>query len=263
MVILGTGLSASPLDRRAGGYEEPQVRLYAQADFRGPALVFYPGETVEDLADCRFPDGSRANDRVRSIEVLGGATLVVYEDRDFRGRALRTSTDVRNLATRYWPESGLHWANRISSFAVADEVTGHGRRERPTVRVSPLQAEREVRVAYRVVLDREVDDAGLRFYRRLMTDHGWTSGMVEQALRESEEYRSVIVDRGVRRAYREVLGREADPAGLRHYRNQILDHGWDGERVAADLRRSAEYRERLTPQSGGRERLAGLQPHDR
>jgi hypothetical protein len=54
---------------------------------------------------------------------------------------------------------------------------------------------------------------------------------------------SAEVDRIVRRAYQDVLGREPDPAGLREYRLRLLDDGWSEADVREALRRSPEFRQ--------------------
>ena len=50
----------------------------------------------------------------------------------------------------------------------------------------------------------------------------------------------------VRRAYRDVLGREPDAEGLQYYRNRIVDGGWSEAQVRQDLRRSNEYKTRTS-----------------
>ena len=54
------------------------------------------------------------------------------------------------------------------------------------------------------------------------------------------------VDRIVRRAYQDLLGREPDEAGLRQYRGRMLDDDWDEDQVRNSIRQSPEYRERTT-----------------
>jgi hypothetical protein len=54
------------------------------------------------------------------------------------------------------------------------------------------------------------------------------------------------VDRMIRRAYQDMLGREPDQAGLREYRRQVIDEGWGEAEVREAIRRSPEYRERNT-----------------
>lgn len=238
-MLFGQGWDRGRDGGRGGLREEAAVILYSQPNFRGQALKFYPGDEVENLADMRFADGSRVNDRVMSVEITGSASVVLHEDSRFRGAALRTTSDLRDLGVRYLPDSPNHWGNRISSLRVEDD--GRGR----PVRLTAEQAERAVRAAYRSVLDRDADAEGRRFYSRLMLDQGWTGEMVEDALRKSDEYRGQRVDRFVHEAYQDVLRRDADPTGLRHYRGLILDHGWTVERIKNDLRGSREYRERI------------------
>ena len=46
----------------------------------------------------------------------------------------------------------------------------------------------------------------------------------------------------VRRAYRDVLGREPDAQGMQYYRGRIVDDGWSEAQVRRELRRSNEYK---------------------
>lgn len=52
------------------------------------------------------------------------------------------------------------------------------------------------------------------------------------------------VDGIIRRAYEDMLGRQADAAGLRLYRSRMIDDGWSERQVRDALRDSPEYRER-------------------
>jgi len=49
------------------------------------------------------------------------------------------------------------------------------------------------------------------------------------------------VDRMIRRAYQELLGREPDPQGFVLYRNHMLNDGWSEDRVREALRTSPEF----------------------
>jgi hypothetical protein len=77
-----------------------------------------------------------------------------------------------------------------------------------------------------------------------MIDQGWTEEMVRDHVRRSDEFRRESVDKIIRRAYLDVLGREVDPSGLNQYRKVIIDKGWTEGDVKDDLRRSAEYKNR-------------------
>ena len=103
-----------------------------------------------------------------------------------------------------------------------------------------------IRSAYRDILGREPDADGLRNYRQRMVREGWTEQDVRESLRESAEYasrRNESVDGIVRRAYLDVLKREPDPEGLAHYRQRVLDEGWEYHDVRRALARSPERRE--------------------
>jgi hypothetical protein len=224
--------------RFAPGWEEAAVIVYARPDFRGSSLVFYPGEEVPNLGNLRFPDGSRVNQNIISVQVLGRASVLFYEGTRYRGHVLRAVTDIRNLTHRFLPDSPNHWGHRISSLRVERDT----RAIRGGESLSPARAEALIHASYRRLFERNADNDGLRHYSRLMLDQGWTIDMIEDSLRESEEYRSSRIDRFIHDAYQEVLRREADPSGLAHYRRLIVERGWDLERVKRDLRRSDEFR---------------------
>ncbi len=65
--------------------------------------------------------------------------------------------------------------------------------------------------------------------------------------RESVGWRSDSRDRAsdiVRRAYRDILGREPDPSGMSEYRRRVLRDNWSENDVRRALRDSDEYRRR-------------------
>jgi hypothetical protein len=110
---------------------------------------------------------------------------------------------------------------------------------------TPWQAEQVVRQAYLDVLGREPDRSGLRQYADAVLNRGWSEEDVRQSLRSSPEYE----ERGraaamVRRAYRDVLGRDPDPAGMREYTARVLRDGWTERDLERALRSSDEYRRR-------------------
>ena len=49
-------------------------------------------------------------------------------------------------------------------------------------------------------------------------------------------------ERIITRAYEDILGRQPDRDGMRHYRSRMIDDRWDEARVRASLRESDEYR---------------------
>jgi ParB-like chromosome segregation protein Spo0J len=107
----------------------------------------------------------------------------------------------------------------------------------------PRRIDSIIERAYREVLEREPDANGREHYRRLLAQ-GWSEELVRAELRKSVEYRVNLPDSKTMRAYREVLGRDADPRGIESYRKKLVDRGWTEQDVEADLRKSSEFRQR-------------------
>jgi hypothetical protein len=121
-------------------------------------------------------------------------------------------------------------------------------------------AERIVRQAYLDILGREPDRSGLRQYTDAIVNRGWSEGEVRRSLRESPEYRerarhgyyrsgseygygyNARAELIVRRAYRDALGREPDPSGMREYTRRVVRDGWTERDVERAIRASYEYR---------------------
>ena len=218
---------------------EPRIILYEHADYRGASLVLHPGDRIENFSGQRFADGTNLNDSVSSIRVEGGAELTVYENAGFRGAVMRLTENVRDLSGRLLSDNPRdNWNDRISSLKVEDR----GQHRRPAPR--QVDCDVVIRRAYQDLFGREPDAGGLRNYRGLMIDQGWTEQMVRDHLRHSDEFRRDGVDKIIRRAYLDVLGREADPSGLNQYRKAIIDKGWTEGDVRDDLRRSEEFKNR-------------------
>lgn len=97
--------------------------------------------------------------------------------------------------------------------------------------------------AFRELLERAPDPEGREHYRRLIRQ-GYTDERVRAAIRQSQEYRVDLPDNKTRRAYQNVLGREADQSGLESYRKKLVDRGWTEKDVESDLRRSPEFHNR-------------------
>ena len=224
----------------------PRVILYEHPNFQGGAIVLHPGEEVENLARWDFDNGRRANDRISSIRVEGGAEVTVYTDSRFRGEALRVNDDIRDLGRG--DRRGPRFDDMISSVRVRfDRDPGpDAGRPRPDRPLPPpvVDYEKAIRRAYQDVLERNPDEAGLRYYRSMMIERGWSEQQVRDHLRRSDEYRGPYMTKRLNRVYREILGRDVDPRGFDHYRNKIIEHGWSDDDIRRDLRNSAEYRNR-------------------
>jgi hypothetical protein len=220
-------------DREPDNRRGPRVTVYQDADYRGESRVLYPGDSLENLSSATFEGGGRLNDRISSIRVEGGAEIYVHADPGFRGAVMRLTEDARNLTGRLLPGSvSTSWNDRISSLRV--EV-----RKRDERREDPAAI---VKRAYLDLLAREPDEAGLRDYRSLIIDQGWTEAMVRENIRRGDEFRREGADRIIRRAYLDVLGREADPSGLNHFRRNLLEKSWTEGDVRDALRNSDEFR---------------------
>ena len=99
-----------------------------------------------------------------------------------------------------------------------------------------------IRKAYRDVLGRAPDPSGLQTYTRAIRNRGWNEARVRADLRRSPEYREVRARRIVTQAYRDILKREPDPAGLSFYSQRVARGKWNDQRVRRALMNSPEYR---------------------
>lgn len=233
-------------ERLRGG---PRVILYENAGYRGDSITLYGSEGFENLDRVTFEGGRRANDRVSSIRVEGGAVLLAYEHSDFRGQVIRVTESIPNLADRRMPDTSGVWNDRISSLRV--ETGGRGRgdgrgNDRGGGR-DRVDYEKVIGRAYEDVLLRAPDPDGLRYFRSLMIDQGWTEQMVRAHIRKSDEFRGPVINKLIERAYQDLLGRAPDPSGLGHFRSRLLDHGLTEQGMRDEIRRSPEFRERNQP----------------
>ena len=219
--------------------------FYQNPNYGGSSFCVRAGETLESM-----PRGM--NDRVSSIRTFGGSAVTVYQDVSFGGPSERFDGDVPDLRQ-------TDWNDRVSSIRVQADTYGNrgGYYNR-----SARNATQIVRRAYRDVLGREPDAEGLRYYRSQIIDEGWTEAQVRSDMRRSDEYKTRSSDETsasgttraraesiVRRAYRDVLGREPDAEGLRYYRSQIIDEGWTEAQVRRDMRRSDEFKVRTSDET--------------
>ena len=147
-----------------------------------------------------------------------------------------------DIIDKGWTEQDVREALRRSP-----EYTGARRND---------SADRIIRRAYQDILGREPDAAGLDTYRRNIIERGWDEHDVRQALSRSPErrqtrgavpYRGAVIGDAeasdiVRRAYRSVLNREPDAAGMNDYKARILRDHWTEQQVVDALRHSPEYR---------------------
>jgi hypothetical protein len=251
-LFLGLGslllVSAALADHRDddGRRDRARVIVYQHAGFSGDALVLYPGESIDNMSGRTFENGAKLNDSISSIRVEGGAEVYVYENSRYRGEALRLTENARDLSGR--PVSGsvsVSWNDRISSLKV-ERPRGRDRDREPDRPGDKPRGDPEkiIRGTFTAILGREPTAGELRDFRNRMLDQGWTERMLRDHLRSEAHYRNEAAELIVRRAYREVLGREVDPSGLKQYSWAVREKGWTESDVRDDLRKSAEYRNR-------------------
>jgi hypothetical protein len=106
-----------------------------------------------------------------------------------------------------------------------------------------VNADAAITAAYREVLGRDPDANGLAHYRAKWRD-GWTQGQIRDDLRRSGEGRDGYIRNVITRAYREVLGREPDPAGFATYERAMRERGYTEKDVRAALMSGDEYRQK-------------------
>jgi hypothetical protein len=228
-------------NRHAGG----RIILYEKVGFRGDSLVIYPGDRIENFSEQTFENGTRLHRAVSSIRVEGDVEIVAYEKAGFKGDALRVIESTRDLTGRPFLGSVAQtWNDRIASLRVErtrgrdrDREPGHGR-----PRVDPEKVVKDTFTGY---LGREPRPDEARDFRSRIADQGWTAQMLAEHLRNDAHYRTEAAEAIVRRAYRDVLERDVDPAGLKQYTAVVLRRGWTESDVRDDLRKSAEYRKKV------------------
>jgi hypothetical protein len=106
-----------------------------------------------------------------------------------------------------------------------------------------VNADEAIRRAYQEVLGREPDASGLAHYRSKWRD-GWTQGQIRDDLRRSHEGREGNIRNAITRAYRDILGREPDPAGYANYERLMRERGYTERDVRAALMSGDEYRQK-------------------
>jgi hypothetical protein len=106
-----------------------------------------------------------------------------------------------------------------------------------------VNADEAIHRAYQEVLGREPDAKGLAHYRAKWRD-GWTQGQIRDDLRRSAEGRNNAIHAAIVRAYRDLLGREPDPAGFATYERLMRERGYSELDVRRAIMAGDEYRQR-------------------
>lgn len=109
---------------------------------------------------------------------------------------------------------------------------------------------------YREILHRPVDLEGLRYYSLLLQEEKITVDEIREALKNSEEFKTQLLPDEIKTLdelsenskkivndlYFEILGREADPQGLRHFGSLIEIGKMTTEELRQALLNSTEYK---------------------
>lgn len=238
-----------------------RVTFYSEPNFKGHAVTVEAGANVPNLATLQREGAGGWAQAISSVQVEGTARAVLYSATGFQGDRMEVARSIADLYDARRSGGGT-WDRAVASVTVIGPsrvvvepaptyrpsppppTTVVVVQEPPPVmvrRISAYEAEAMVRRAYREVLARSVDPEGLRLYRERILREGWTEAQLIAHLQRSDEARSVSADAAITRMYREVLGRDPDPAGLNHYRQRWRD-GWTQGQIRDDLRRSAENR---------------------
>ncbi len=212
------------------------VVFFSEPNYRGDSFTVEAGAGIENLSRL---DGSRGswNDRISSFRIEGVATVEAFTDANFRGERLETASSLGDLVAERRRAPGSNWDHAISSLRV---VPTRGQVFNPEPHFDARTAENVVRRVYRDTLFRDPDAEGLQHYRDKLMHEGWTEDMLRSDIRRSGEFHAINPDEVITRAYREVLHRDPDPEGLKHYHQLLTERGWTEPQLRADLLRSSE-----------------------
>ncbi len=224
-------------------FEGPvRVALFEHSQLRG-AFTWLNRDTP-DLSAYSLGDKSdtKWNETVSSVQVetvRRGANVFTAWDRRDAERAVRAA--YRDYLGREPDPAGLRlYTGRLLDAGWSEEQLRDVFRRSPEFKERDLDA--VVRRVYREELGRDPDPSGVAAYARSLS-RGMTESELRAELRRSGEGAERKARETVTRAYREVLRREPDPAGLENYVRMMRQKGWDEAKVRAALRSGDEFRQ--------------------
>jgi hypothetical protein len=106
---------------------------------------------------------------------------------------------------------------------------------------APADADEIIREAYLDILNREPDEEGLRNYRRLMIDKGWSEARIRDAIAESKEALWRDTSTLVKRAYEDLLDRAPSEMELKDAVDTIIKKRISERDYRKNIRKSREY----------------------
>jgi len=270
-----------PRGDREDIFSEVSVTFYAEPYFRGESITLPAHTALEDLGDVRFANGRRVDNRISSVWIEGHAHVTLYDRDDFEGdfiTLIQSEEDldlVRQGRHGDWDNetSSISITAHLESMVCEPGAAGGS----PYVVVGPPSHRgpstpyptgpshryggnrghdnyghghsfrrdpailRKVERAYRDVLRRSPDRHGRSTYYYTMIERGWSESRLRKELRKSDEYHQQTIPAVVTKVYREVLGREPDPAGFKFYTQKMSREGWYESHLTKALKRSPEY----------------------
>ncbi len=216
--------------------------FYTEPGFQGDVFVVNGGSQIENLAFIRDSRGLPFNDRIRSVQLEGPVRVLLFEHADFGGVSMWLNGDVPDLGGfAIGFTSASSWDRNISAIQVQQVAPGVV----VFARWDRRDADRVVRAGYRDLLGREPDGPGLRLYVSRLVEAGWSEEQFREALRRSDEFKHRDLDAIIRRAFRDILGRDPDASGRATYQRS-LSRGMTENEMRDDLRRSREGAEKQT-----------------
>ena len=217
-----------------------RVAVFEHSQFRGAATWLNrttPDLTAFSLGQTNAITWDRAISSVQVEAAPTGPVFYQWSARD-ADRALRAA--YRDVFNRDPDPDGLRfYRGRLLDAGWSEPQLRDALRRSDEFRSRDFAA--IVRRVYREVLGRDPDASGLASYTRALS-RGQTEAELRAELRRSAEGDARSVTAAITRAYRDILKRDPDPAGLENYRRLVRDKAWDENRIRADLRRSEEYK---------------------
>lgn len=223
-------------------FEGPvRVAIFENSQFRG-AFTWLNRDTP-DLSALSVGDRGKNswNETVSSVQVeavrAGAPAFIAWERRDAE-RAVRAV--YRDYLGREPDPAGQRvYVGRLLDSGWSEEQLRDNFRRSDEFKNRDLNA--LIKRAYTEELGRDPDPSGLAAYTRSL-GRGMTEPELRAELRRSKEAAEHRARAAVTKAYREILRRDPDPAGLDTYMKAMLQKGWDEARVRDGLRRSDEFR---------------------
>ncbi|MEO6874253.1 MAG: hypothetical protein ABI222_05475 [Opitutaceae bacterium] len=215
--------------------------MYEDAGYRGGQATLTRNAAdlgALSLGDRRGTTWSRRISSLR-VEVLPDNNLgfIRWERRDAT-RAVRSA--YHDILGREPDDRGMdEYRDRLIDRGWTEDQLRDNLRRSPEFRNRDVSG--IIRKGYRDILRRDPDSEGSARYTRSLHE-GMSEAEFRADLKRSREYLNLSAKESVTRAYRDILRRDPDPAGLANYMKQMVERGWDENRVRDALRQSDEYR---------------------